>query len=365
MRKRTLPLALGITVVIGLLTAPAAHAAFSVAEIAFPGGAVTFYSGFTGAGTSIRFTFDDTCDPPGTCDAQTTFSLRLREQGGPTVYSESVTINPAVTDSPHTVPFDWAALHTNVQKKYEVAVFQNGVATPKRVRAFTLKPYLVNITSISPDPFFPTIDDGFKDTTTISYHLAANSNPVEVIIKSGSTELVHQTRPNLVARTQPYVFTWDGENAANEVQPEGVYTVIVQATDSGQVFYSTQSTITLDRFFPATGSKVQEGTAFHHRGTITVLRAGGNCTLARLNTPKDLRINCSNARVRVYWRWTLGEPDAAIQSQTFNLVAVPGYTCGATTGRTGNDTWIQVGAVGQRRCRVDKARITYSFTDES
>ena len=363
MRKRTIPLALGITVVIGLLTAPAAHAAFSVADISFPHGAVTFYSGFTGVGTDIRFTFNDfTSAQPG-MDNTTQFQLRLREQGGGNVHVETVTITPSTQTSPRTIPFDWPALTTNVQKKYEVAVFQGN--TQKRVRAFTLKPYLVKIISISPNPFFPTIDDGFKDTTTISYHLAANSNPVEVIIKSGSTELVHQTRPNLVARSQPYVFTWDGENAANEVQAEGVYTVIVQATDSGQVFYSTQSTITLDRFFTATASKVQEGTAFHHRGPITVLRSGGTCTLARLNTPKDLRINCTNARVRVYWRWTLNEPDAAIQTQTFNLIAVPGFTCGATTGRTGNDTWIQVGAVGQRRCRVDKARITYSFTDES
>ena len=360
MRKRSIPLVLAATVLIGLLTAPAAHASFLVSSILFPHGAVTFYSGFTGPAT-IRFTFNDfTAAQMGT-DPTTTFQLRLREQGGPNVHTQNVTITPSTQISPRDVSFSWPALQTNAQKKYEVAVYQG--TTQKRVRAFTLKPYLVKITSISPNPFFPTIDDGFKDTTRIEYHLAANSNPVEVIIKSGTTELAHQTRPNLVAGD--YFYVWDGENAANIVQPEGVYTVIVQATDSGQVPGQSQSNVTLDRFFPATGSKVQEGSAFHHRDPTVVLAAGGSCSLARLTTPKDLRINCTNARVRVYWRWTLNEPDAAIQTQTFNLVAVPGYTCGATTGRTGNDTWIQVGAVGQRRCRVDKARITYTFTDES
>ena len=362
MRKRSIPLVLAATVLIGLLTAPAAHASFLVSSISFPNGAVTFYSGFAGP-ANITFTFDDTCTPtPGSCDPTTTFQLRLREQGSATnLHTENVTISPSTQTSPRTVPFDWPALQTNVQKKYEVAVYQG--TTQKKVRAFTLKPYLVKITSISPNPFFPTIDDGFKDTTRIEWSLAANSNPVDLFIKNGGTELRHVHWDNRVAGN--YSFTWNGENAASVVQPEGVYTVIVQSTDSGQVFGQSQSNVVLDRFFPATGSKVQEGSAFHHRDPTVVLAAGGSCSLARLTTPKDLRIICNKARVRVYWRWVLTELDAAIQTQTFNLIAVPGYTCGASIGRTGNDTWIQVGALGQRRCRVDKARITYSFTDES
>jgi hypothetical protein len=360
MRKRTIPLLAAATVLIGLMTAPAAHASYLVSSILFPHGAVTFYSGFAGPAT-IRFSFNDYTSAQAGVDQPKTFQLRLREQGGGTLHTQNVSITPSAETSPQDRSFSWPALQTNVQKKYEVAVYDG--TTQKKYRAFTLKPYLVKITSISPDPFFPTIDDGFKDTTRIEYHLVANSNPVDLYIKSGGTELRHVHWDNRVAGN--YGYTWNGENAANVVQPEGVYTVFIQATDSGQVFDQSQSNVVLDRFFPATGSKVQEGTTFHHRDPTTVLRSGGTCTLARLNTPKDLRINCTNARVRVYWRWTLNELDAAIQTQTFNLVAVPGYTCGAAIGRTGNDTWIQVGAVGQRRCRVDKARITYSFTDES
>jgi hypothetical protein len=362
MKKRTPALVVVGALAIGLLSAAPAQASFLVSEISFPHNAVTFYSGFTGP-ASIRFTFDDTAPYS---DPTTTFQLRLREQGGSTIHTQNVTINPQTTDSPHTVSFSWPALHTNVQKKYEVAVYQG--QTQKRARAFTLKPYLVKITSIAPSPFYPTIDDGFKDTTRIEWHLAANSNPVELIIKNGSgNEVRHVTWLNRVAGN--YGFTWNGENGSGQVQPEGNYTVIVQATDSGQVFGKSQQIVELDRFFTSTRTKTQNGDAFHHRGTTTVLRGGGSCSVRRLTTPHDVRIICLDAKVRVFWRWTLNEPDAAIQSQAFTLIAVPGYTCGASFGRTGNDsgsdTWIQVGALGQRRCRVDKARITYSFTDES
>jgi hypothetical protein len=226
----------------------------------------------------------------------------------------------------------------------------------------------VKITSISPDPFYPTIDDGFRDTTTIRWDLVANSNPVELIIEnSNGAEVRRRTWANRVAGS--YSFIWNGENGSGQVQPEGEYTVIVEATDSGQVFRTTQSTVVLDRYFTAKRSRSQNGDAFHHRDTTTVLQSGGTCSVRRLTTPHDVRIICADARVRVYWRWTLNEPDATIQSQTFTLVAVPGYTCGASFGRTGNDsgsdTWIQVGALGQRRCRVDKARVTYTFTDQS
>ena len=362
MKKRSLAFVAAATVLLGLFSATPAQASFLVSEISFPNGAVTFYSGFTGP-ASIRFTFDDTGP---VFDPETTFQLRLRVQGGATVHTENVTIDPATTDSPHTVSFDWPALQTSVQKKYEVAVYQG--TTQKGVRAFTLKPYLVKITSISPDPFYPTIDDGFKDTTRIEWHLAANSNPVELIIENGSgTELVQQTWTNRVAGN--YSYTWNGENGSGQVQPEGDYTVIVQATDSGQVFGSSQQVVELDRFFTVTKTKTQNGDAYHHVDPTTVLRTGGSCTVTRLTTPHDVRVNCTDARKRVYWRWTLNEPGAVIESQSFTLVRVSGFTCGASFGRTGdtsgNDSWIQVGALGQRRCRVDKARITYSYTDES
>jgi flagellar hook capping protein FlgD len=364
MKKRTPALVVAGALTIGLLTAAPAQASFLVSEISF-GGPVTFYSPYDGP-ASIRFTFNDATPAQAGQDAQTTFQFRLRLKDAPTsIHTQNVTINPAVDTSPKTFSFSWPALHTSTQKQYEVAVYQG--STLKKERTFTLKPYLVKITSIAPDPFYPTIDDGFKDTTRIEWHLAANSNPVELIIKNGGSEVRHVTWANRVAGN--YGYTWNGENGSGQVQPEGNYTVIVKAIDSGQVPGQSQATVTLDRFFTSTRTKTQNGDAFHHRDPTTVLQGGGTCNVRRLTTPHDVRIICRDARVRVFWRWTLTEPDAAIQSQTFTLIAVSGYTCGASFGRTGDttgsDTWIQVGALGQRRCRVDKARVTYSFTDES
>ena len=100
-----------------------------------------------------------------------------------------------------------------------------------------------------------------------------------------------------------------------------------------------------------------------------VLRSGGSCALDRLTAAADVRIRCRNARVRVFWRWTLPSgpqiTQAEITGVSFALIRVSGYTCGATMGHIGTDSYLQVGAVGQRRCRVDKARITYTYIKES
>jgi hypothetical protein len=362
MAKRSIPLVLAGALVIGLLTAGPALASYSASGLVFPHGAVTFYSGFTGPAT-IEISFNDFTNAQAGQDLATDIQFRLRLKDATTsIHTQTVHINPGTQTSPQTYQFTWPALTTSTQKQYEVAVYRG--TTQLRERTFTLKPYLVKITSISPNPFYPTIDDGFRDTLSITYDLVATSNPVELIIKNSNGDEVRRfTFLNQIGKT--YTKTWNGENASGQVQPEGIYTVLVQATDSGQVFDQSQSSVVLDRFFTSTRSKVQQGSNYHHRDPTTVLKAGGTCSVARLATPQDVRINCTNARVRVYWRWTLTEPQAAIQTVTFDMIKVSGYTCGASKGKTGNDSWIQVGALGQRRCRVDKARITYTFTDES
>src|SRR5262245_29755202 len=344
MRKRTIPLALGITVVIGLLTAAPAMATYSVPEIRFPNGAVIFFAPFDGP-AEVTIDFNDFIEP-GTNDPAATIQVRLRvKDAASTIHSQSYSVNPASEQSPKTVNFSWPALTPNATTLYEVAVYRG--STQLRERTFTLHPYLTKITSVAPDPFYPTITDGFRDTTKVSYHLAANSTNIQILISNSNGDPVRQVDQFASRVAGNYSYTWNGRDDGGQVLPEGNYRVRVRATPpNGITGTSNPVTVSLDRYFPATGSKVQEGSAFHHRDPTVVLRAGGSCSVATLTTPKDVRINCNRARVRVYWRWTLNEMDAAIQTQTFNLVAVPGYTCGATTGRTGNDSWIQVGTVG-------------------
>ncbi len=365
--KRSVATVAVLTVLIGLLTATPALAAYSIYSILFPNGATTFYSPFPGP-ADIEIRFDDVgpiYDPP------VTLTLRLRYKDGATIYSDTVNVDPNPDQSPMTVQFGWPALTVTSTTKYEVAVYRG--STQLRERTFTLKPWLVKINSITPDPFFPTITDDYKDTTDVSWSLAASSNPVDIEIFASdagggccgsSVRTVHYDDKVL----GNYHYIWDGKNGGVAL-PEGDYWVRTTATDYGGQTRSTLSKVSLDRYYRVTATATKNGIAYHHKGPTTVLRSGGTCALAKDTATSDLRIRCKNARVRVFWRWTLPAGPTITQAEitkvAFDLIPVPGYTCGASKGFIGTDSFLQVGALGQRRCRVDKARITYAYIKES
>jgi hypothetical protein len=360
MRKRTPALVVSLAVLIGVFTATPALATFSVVSILFPKGATTFYSPFSGP-ASITLDFNDHTET-GTDDPVTTLQFRLRIQGGATVHTQNVTIDPGTQTSPRTETFSWPALNVTAETRYEVAVYRG--TTQLRSRAFTMKPWLVRISSISPNPFFPTLQNNHKDTTTITYQLAANSNPLDLRIFNAANTLIRQQHfDNRVAGT--YTFVWDGKNTAGVVQPEGVYRVQVSATDFAGIQGSSQSNVTLARFYRVTANAVKNGISYHHADPAVVLRSGGTCALSDLADLKDVRIRCTDARIKVWWRWTLPANDPRIESVAFDLVPVTGFTCTSTKGSAGRESFLEVGALGQRRCQVDRARITYSYLKES
>lgn len=370
MGKRSFATVAVFTVLIGLLTATPALATYS-ADILFPNGTRLFspYSGPAG----IEFNFDD--NPTGGIDAPQTFNVRLRYENGATIHSQNFTITPQVGSSPDTVQFSWPALNVNSTTRYEVAVHRTN-GTQLRERLFTLEPRLLKITSITPDPFFPTIVDGYLDTTRITYQLLANSTNVRVQVLEAASgggccgNIVRDFLqfPNRVAGT--YGYTWNGRDDGGAVLPEGDYWVRITAIAfNGIEGTSVPVHLSLDRFYRVTKTASKNGIAYHHKGPTTVLRSGGSCALDRLTAAADIRIRCRNARVRVFWRWTLPSGPTITQAQitgvSFVLIRVSGYTCGATMGHVGSDSFLQVGAIGQRRCRVDKARITYTYIKES
>ena len=365
MKRRAAPVIAALALAITMLTATPALATYTVSSILFPGGAVTFYSPFSGPATfSIDFNdFDDI----GANDPNSTISIRLRVQGGSTIHTDSVSINPGSEQSPKNVSFSWPAITVSSNTRYEVAVYRG--STQLRVRAFTVKPHLVKITSIAPDPFFPWINDGYRDTTNISWNLAASSNPVDIEILAADAgggccgavvRNVHY--PNRVLGNYHYI--WNGRDNSNALLPVGDYWVRITATDYGGQTRSTLAKVSLARFYRVSRTAVKNGIAFDHTGPRTVHRSGGACSVQKDIATKDLRIRCRDATFRVYWRWNL-PVSRNITRVAFSLIAVPGYTCGATRGHTGNDTFLQVGGVGQHRCRVDKARVTYTYLKAS
>jgi hypothetical protein len=371
MRKRSVAAVAALTVLIGLLTATPALATIS-ASIRFPNGATTFFSPFSGP-AEITFNFDD--NPTGGIDPPQTFNVRLRHENGATIHSQNFTITPQVGSSPDIVQFSWPALNVNSNTRYEVGVHRTN-GTQIRERLFTLRPRLVRITSIAPDPFFPTINDGYRDTTDITYQLLANSNPVVIQVFEADSgggccgNVVREVTQfvNRVAGT--YHFIWNGRGGGGVVLPEGDYWVRITATAyTGIPGSSVPAHVSLDRFYRVTNTATKNGINYHHKSATTLLRSGGSCALDRLTASSDLRIRCRNARVRVFWRWNLPAgptiTQAEITQAAFDLIPVPGYTCGATKRFSGTDSSLRVGALGQRRCRVDKARITYTYIKES
>lgn len=369
MGKRSVAAVAVLTIGIGLLTATPALASYTLSNIRFPNGATTFFSPFSGP-ADITFNFNGS-DDAGADDPTATFILRLRYENGATIYSDDVTITQGSV-SPKTVQFSWPALNVTSTTKYQVAVYRsNGSTQLGTARTFTLKPRLVKITSITPDPFFPTINDGYKDTTNVTYELLANSNPIVVRIFAADTgggccgSVVREVTQfvNRVAGTYHYI--WNGKDDGGVVLPEGDYWVQITATAyTGIDGASVPVHVSLDRYYRVTQTATKNGIAYHHKGPTTVLRSGGTCALAKDTATADLRIRCKNARVRVFWRWNL-PAGGEITQVAFDLIPVPGYTCGASKGFIGTDSFLQVGALGQRRCRVDKARITYTYLKES
>ena len=76
--------------------------------------------------------------------------------------------------------FTWPAESVNEPTDYRITVHRD--SSQLRSRTFTLLPPLVKITSIRPDPFFPLVRDGYRDRTTVRFHLEASSNPTIVEI---------------------------------------------------------------------------------------------------------------------------------------------------------------------------------------
>jgi hypothetical protein len=365
MRKRSLAAASLLAVAIGVIRATPALATYSLGSILFPNGSTTFYSPFSGPAT-VRINFDDAgagLDPPAT------ITFKLRVQNGPTIHTESVNINPDPDDTPMTFPFVWPAVSVTTTTTYEVAAYKGGDELGHR--AFTLRPHLVRIKSISPNPFFPWIADNYRDTTDIAYSLQASSNPVVIRMYASDpsgdccgTQVRQVTIDNVIVGSDRH-YIWNGRDGGGDLLPKGRYWVRVTATSFGGVTQSSAfEPVAIARFHRVNRSISKNGIAYHHRSAITVHRSGGTCGVAKLASSKDVRVVCRDASVRVYWRWNLPST-GRIEAVGFVMIGVPGLSCGATKGHTTTDTFLRVGGVGRFGCRVDKAKLTYSFLKAS
>jgi hypothetical protein len=355
MRKRLLPLGVAMALGLGLLTAAPAAATYAVASITFPNGSSEFYSPFSGPAT-VTFTFDGT-------ENDATFELRLR-QSGALIRKKTVFIDPDTNISPRSVDFPWPAISVTSAKTYQVAVYRNGnlQGSPE---SFLLRPRLVSITGATPNPFLPLIDDGYKDTTKIKFNLASDADAEARVFRANSYgkccgNLVRSDSGlnNLFAGANEWV--WDGRNDLNSDTGVGDYFARIWA-DDGVVApaLSKPFKVTIARTYRALTTVQKNGIAYHHSGPVTSYRRGGNCFVTKDETDKDLWITCLSASFTVYWRWNL-PVGGRVESASFVYVKVSSEICNGKKGHTKTDSFLKVGGVGQFRCRIDTAKITYS-----
>lgn len=360
MRARVLPLSLAVASVLGLLTSTPAHAAYD-AVITFPGDRSEFSSPFAGPAT-IAFAFDGT-------EADQAFSLRIRQLGREAIHRETILVDADAVTQTKVVRFDWPALTVRAPRTYEVLVRGGGRTW---IESFLLRPPLVTVTGATPNPFLPWIGDGYKDTTRISFDLAANADVTTNIYRRNEAgrccgSLI-RTLPLDSLPDGPHSFDWDGRNEGGSTAAKGDYFVKVTATDlDGVTRTSKPFEVSIARTYLATATRSKPARNLHHVSRVTPLVLGGDCIVEVVNGL--VRVLCQGAKVSVHWRWGLGSDERIVGAKT--VFGDDMEDCPRSIRRTGHTEHGSsftmredlFGAHGH--CWLDLVRITYRYPEES
>ena len=348
-------IALGLT----LLTAAPAAAAHQVTSIAFPFDQSEFYSPFGGPAT-ITVDVD-----PAASDA--TFTWKLRPHGGSVIAKHDFFVDNGGAD-PLVKSVSWPDLSVTDATQYDLAVYRG--TTKLFQESFFLHPKLARITNIAPDPFFPWIDDNYKDETTVTFQLENAADAEARVYAARDSGACCVTPPvttqaignNLSAGTNTWL--WDGRDDANANLPKGRYYVKIWADDG--IFppvLSGPHRVTIARTYRATDTKSKLGKNYHHTSPSTALALGGGC-LTYL-TGDGVSILCQSGEMSVSWRWHLAA-DERIVGQRFELSSLKKDCPRAirSTGHTKHESrFTETENLNDFRglCTIDTARITYSY----
>jgi hypothetical protein len=347
---------------LGLLTAAPASAAYA-ATISFPGGNTEFYSPFDGP-ASIQFDFD-------VGDPSQIFRVRVRPVGGTAFVIRYFSVNPATQTSPQIRQVSWDGLVTSYDKPYEVVVNPEGEPNIA-VASFILRPRLVSIGAATPNPFFPWIDDGYKDTTNVGFDLASDAAVAARVYRPKSTgqccgALVRsEDLGSLTTGSNNWI--WDGRDNNGDNLARGNYFVRIWADDGiAAPALSKAAKVAIARTYRATKTKSKMASAYHHVGPVTPLVIGGGCIVFRTAEGR-LQILCQGGRVSVYWRWGLSSSER-IERASFVRDNIAG--CPRSIRRTGhtkhessftmNEDLVNAGG----NCYLVTAKITYSYPKAS
>ncbi len=305
--KRALALGVVLTLALGMLAALPATAAHTV-SIGFPGARSEFYSPFGGPAT-VTFTF-----VPGEADAS--YGLRLRS-GGTLIHTDRVFVDGDDPSGSKVARFGWPPLDVANPKTYEVAVYRDGSLVTSE--SFLLRPRLVKVTGATPNPFFPWIDDGHKDTTDVGFTLAAGADAEARVFRATNAgaccgNLVRSDTTGLTGLSAgPHSWTWDGRSDGGDNLAKGDYFVKIRADDGVLApVVSKPLRIAIARTYRAKATRSKPARSYHHVGRETPLVLGGDCIVGV--SGGLLQILCQGAKVSVYWRWGLASNERIVSA---------------------------------------------------
>lgn len=338
----------------GSVPAAAAHAV----TITFPPPVADYYSPFGGPAT-ITIAVD-----PG--DTDEIFTARLRPSGGAVIASTSIAVLNEDVDGLVTKSFTWPALSVPTLTQYDVTVSRDGA--PVATESFFLRPRLVRLTGVAPNPFFPWIDDGYKDTTTVTFDLEAPADAAAHVFRPrsngkccGSRVLIEDIG-SLDAGTN--VWDWDGRDQGGSNLAAGDHFVKIRADDGTRTPATSRPwKVTIRRSYRATATRSKLARAYHHVGSSSSIVLGGGCLI--YVSGGNLHVLCQGGKISVSWRWALDD-DERIVSQRFGLESstqdCPRSIRSTAHTKHGSSFTVAEDLPGSRAlCTLSTAKITYSY----
>jgi hypothetical protein len=339
----------------GVLMAVPASAAFA-AIVGLP--ASTVYSPYGGP-VAVTFTFASD-------DPATIFVVRIRQPGHGALETKNVLVDPAIQTSPQQVDFSWATMSVSAPTDYTIDVRRQDDNALVTSETFTLLPKLVSGLSATPSPFYPLIQDGYKDQTKIGFSLAADATDAVVHVfnddvygRCCGSEIRSENLGPLGAGAHTWV--WDGLKGNASAAPKGTYFVKVEATDlaATTAVSKAQKVVVTKGMIRRTSTKTKQGRAYARVGDAQDTALGGNCFVSKNATTHAADITCANAKISVYWNWGL-KPGERIESVSF-VIDGGVWGCHKTLDHTRTQSILRVHSPPASTCRVMSAKIAYSY----
>jgi len=339
----------------GLLTAPSALASFGVL-VEPPTGSV--YSPHAGP-AAVTFTFAPD-------DGASVFTVRIRRPGHSAIKEKDYLVDPATQTSPHDVSFSWPELSVTSPTDYVIDVRRQDGGPVITSETFTLLPKLVSGLSATPSPFYPLVQDGYRDRTKIGFSLAADT--VETVVRVFKDDAYGRCCGTVI-RTEDlgtlvsggHRWTWDGTRGDGSSAPKGRYFVRIEATDAdaASVVSNAQKVLLTTEMVRKTATKTKNGSAYERVADKRQTAIGGDCYVGRNEATLEANILCANAEISVYWKWAL-KSGQRIESVSF-VIDGGIYGCHRKVSHTLTRSILRVHSPPTSTCNVSIAKLQYSY----